>query len=102
MCGNNVTRKYWLIADRPNKAKKGGPFSPLGLVQILWGAMPPPLPTPLEKAEKWVKLHQILTDIPQSKICFNTRYYLVYKIKKDPPAPHRPPTKKYLNLTPTV
>ena len=35
MCGNNVTRKYWLIADRPNKAKKCGPFSPL--VQILWG-----------------------------------------------------------------
>ena len=20
MCGNNVTRKYWLIADRPNEA----------------------------------------------------------------------------------
>ena len=33
--GNNVTRKYWLIADRPNEAKKCGPFSPL--VQILWG-----------------------------------------------------------------
>ena len=35
MCGNNVTRKYWLIADRPNKEKKCGLFSPL--VQILWG-----------------------------------------------------------------
>ena len=35
MCGNNVTRKYWFIADRPNEAKKCGPFSPL--VQILWG-----------------------------------------------------------------
>ena len=35
MCGNNVTRKYWLIADRLNEAKKCGPFSPL--VQILWG-----------------------------------------------------------------
>ena len=22
LCGNNVTRKYWLIADRPNEAKK--------------------------------------------------------------------------------
>ena len=32
LCGNNVTRKYLLIADRPNKAKKCGPFSPL--VQI--------------------------------------------------------------------
>ena len=38
MCGNNVTRKYWLIADRPNEAKKCGPFSPL--VQILWGGAP--------------------------------------------------------------
>ena len=26
MCGNNVTRKYWLIADRPNEAKKMWPF----------------------------------------------------------------------------
>ena len=39
MCGNNVTRKCWLIADRPNKEKICGPFSPL--VQILWGAMAP-------------------------------------------------------------
>ena len=54
MCGNNVTRKYWLIADRPNEAKKCGLFSPL--VQILWGGgggggggggHAPPLPTPL-------------------------------------------------------
>ena len=45
MGGNNVTRKYWLIANRPNEAKKCGPFSPL--VQILWGAMPPPPPAPL-------------------------------------------------------
>ena len=29
LCGNNVTRKYWLIADRPNKAKKCSPFLPL-------------------------------------------------------------------------
>ena len=26
MCGNNVTRKYWLIADRPNEAKNMWPF----------------------------------------------------------------------------
>ena len=26
MCGDNVTRKYWLIADRPNDAKKMWPF----------------------------------------------------------------------------
>ena len=26
MCGNNVARKYWLIADRPNEAKKMWPF----------------------------------------------------------------------------
>ena len=29
LCGNNVTRKYWLIEDRLKKAKKIGPFSPL-------------------------------------------------------------------------
>ena len=26
MFGNNVTRKYWLIADRPNEAKIMWPF----------------------------------------------------------------------------
>ena len=26
LCGHNVTRKYWLISDRPNKAKKMWPF----------------------------------------------------------------------------
>ena len=29
LCGSNVTRKYWLIADRPNMAKKCGHFRPL-------------------------------------------------------------------------
>ena len=40
--GNNVTRKYWLIADRPNNAKKCGPFSPLVQIQLGGGGMPPP------------------------------------------------------------
>ena len=56
MCENNVTRKYWLIADRPNETKKCGPFSLL--VQILWGghAPPcPPLPTPLKGSKEVVE-----------------------------------------------
>ena len=45
MCGNNVTRKYWLIADRPNEAKKMWPF--FAPCPDFMGGHGPPLPTPL-------------------------------------------------------
>ena len=38
--------KYWLIADRPNKAKKCGPFfGPCP--DFMGGDAPPPIPTPV-------------------------------------------------------
>ena len=39
MCGNNDTRKYWLIADRPNKAKNVALFRPLS--RFYGGPWPP-------------------------------------------------------------
>ena len=42
LCGNHVNRKYWLIADRPNEAKKCGLFASS---PDFMGAMPPPAPS---------------------------------------------------------
>ena len=51
LCGNNFTRKYWLIADRPNEAKKMWSF--FAHCPDFMGGMPPPLPTPLDLIEKF-------------------------------------------------
>ena len=42
MCGNNVNRKYWLIADRPNEAKKMWPFFAPCPDLMGWGHAPLP------------------------------------------------------------
>ena len=48
MWGNNVTMKYWLIADRPNKTKKMWPFfAPCPDFIIGGGGAWPPGPAPL-------------------------------------------------------
>ena len=43
MCGNNVSRKYWLKADRPNEAEKMWPF--FAPCPDFMGAMPPLTPS---------------------------------------------------------
>ena len=60
MCGNNGTRKYWLIADKPNKEKNVALFRPLS--RFYGGGHGPPAPLFLHP---WPKPR-----FPPRDICF--------------------------------